>query len=169
MWGKHRFMNAFIRKRNFSLALSRLAASNDKDLLAHCLLPTQTAYNWPNDRLVNTFSRRLFSDSTEVCVTPIHFYPFRFFFISLSFSNPWIFDIFRPNVEINHSFLSNIHFAHPNLPPSCLIRFSWDDTANTWPTQKSKVCVLWYKRCTEVSRKYFVSILFVFTFSKTSI
>lgn len=67
MWSKQRFMNAFIRSRYARFSVARSAASNDKDLLAYSILPHRRQYNWQFQRYVNTVSRRLFSDSTEVC------------------------------------------------------------------------------------------------------
>lgn len=70
MLSKHRFLNAFIRNKYAKLAVARLTASNDKNLLACSVLPNQSPFLWPTERFVNTYSRRFYSDSKEVCTLP---------------------------------------------------------------------------------------------------
>lgn len=80
-------MNALIRNRNARLSFARLAASIDKDSLTQSLLlPCQRDHQLPTERYVNTYSRRFFSDSTEVCAThSTTIFPFHFFYVQFLF------------------------------------------------------------------------------------
>ncbi|XP_031624443.1 glutaminase liver isoform, mitochondrial isoform X2 [Contarinia nasturtii] len=62
MWSKHYLMNALIRHR---LSIGRLTASIDKNSFSNTLLPSRSIYHWTNERHVNTYSRRFFSDSID--------------------------------------------------------------------------------------------------------
>lgn len=58
-------MNAFIRQKYARYSFGRfsaVAASNDTDVLALSILPNQSPLHWWTQRLINTDSRRCFSD-----------------------------------------------------------------------------------------------------------
>lgn len=133
MWSKHRFMNALIRNGNARFSLARFANSIDKDLLAHSsLLPYQRVHQWPSERYVNTYSRRFFSDSTEVCATIKTI--FRLIISSHFFFNCVKIKLF----DICHFILFHSKFG---------IIF----IANTIKTHQPKVCFLRFDRTAGVS------------------
>lgn len=171
MWSKHYFMNALMSNRHVRQYLSRFAAPFEKDLLSQSLRPSQTIQ--PSQRYGNTYSRRFFSDSTEVCarLSTIVFFFFFHFKTKFCANNRFIFDFFiSPSNEkpkpkkIPHT--TNAWTFQNQTNKIIALGFQMC-TADIVKTEQQKICFLRFERTAGVSRipMFVVCVTFYFRIS----